>query len=141
MQKIVGFNVDTSKVQQYAAQNSISVTKYNVIYDIIDDIQKILDDMKPSDVVEELIGVAQVRQIFNLDKGNVIIGCIVSSGVVIRNSNVKVIRENEIVHQGVLTSLKRFKDDVKEVKNGYECGITIKHYNDVELNDCIEVYR
>jgi translation initiation factor IF-2 len=90
---------------------------------------------------EEITGTAEIREIFKVTKIGNIAGCMVTSGKIFRNSNIRIIRDGVVIHTGLLTSLKRFKDDVKEVSKGFDCGLQIKNYNDIELNDVIEAFH
>ncbi len=138
---IIGFNVrPDSKARQVAEQKHISIKTYSVIYDIIDDIKKAMEGMLEPEEQEVYHGRAEVRQLFNIPKVGVVAGCMVIDGKITRNSKVRVLRDNVIVYEGELASLKRFKDDVKEVQAGYECGLRIENYNDIKEGDIIEAY-
>ena len=114
---------------------------YSVIYDIIDDVKKALTGMLGSDTREEIVGVAEVRDVFRSPKFGAVAGCMVVEGTVYRNDRIRVLRDNVVIFEGELESLRRFKDDMSEVRNGMECGIAVKSYNDVKPGDKIEVYK
>ena len=138
---IIGFNVrPDSKARKIAEQKQISVKTYSVIYDIIDDIKKAMEGLLEPEEQEVYHGRAEVRQLFNIPKVGVVAGCMVIDGKITRNSKVRVLRDNVIIYEGELASLKRFKDDVKEVAAGYECGLRIENYNDIKEGDIIEAY-
>ncbi len=138
---IIGFNVrPDSKARKVAEQKQISVKTYSVIYDIIDDIKKAMEGLLEPEEQEVYHGRAEVRQLFNIPKVGVVAGCMVIDGKITRNSKVRVLRDNVIVYEGELASLKRFKDDVREVAAGYECGLRIENYNDIKEGDIIEAY-
>lgn len=136
---IIAFNVRVdTKVREMAERESIDVRSYNIIYRVIEDVQKALEGMLEPEMEEVTIGKVQVRAIFTVGKTNVIAGCYVTEGKVTRNSTIKVLRDNKVIHTGKIGSLKRFKDDVKEVLTGFECGISLDRYNDILENDIFE---
>ena len=138
---IIGFNVrPDSKARKVAEQKQISVKTYSVIYDIIDDIKKAMEGMLEPEEQEVYHGRAEIRQLFNIPKVGVVAGCMVIDGKITRNSKVRVLRDNVIIYEGELASLKRFKDDVREVAAGYECGLRIENYNDIKEGDIIEAF-
>ncbi|MDT8429720.1 MAG: translation initiation factor IF-2, partial [Pseudomonadales bacterium] len=114
---------------------------YNVIYDVIDDAKAILSGMLAPELREQILGVAEVRDVFNSPKFGQIAGSMVIEGTVYRSRPIRVLRDNVVIYQGELESLRRFKDDASEVRNGMECGIGVKNYNDVRVGDKIEVYE
>ena len=138
---IIGFNVrPDSKARKVAEQKQISVKTYSVIYDIIDDIKKAMEGLLEPEEQEVYHGRAEIRQLFNIPKVGVVAGCMVIDGKITRNSKVRVLRDNVIIYEGELASLKRFKDDVREVAAGYECGLRIENYNDIKEGDIIEAF-
>jgi len=139
---IVGFNVrpDTA-AQRLAKEKGIEIKCYKIIYELLDDIKKAMGGLLKPDLVEKDLGSAQVRDIFSVPKIGVIAGCFVTDGKVIRGSKVRLVREGRLVYDGIMSSLKRFKDDAKEVASGYECGIGIENYNDIKVGDIIEAYQ
>jgi len=138
---IIGFNVrPDTKARKLAEQHHISIKTYSVIYDIVDDIKKAMEGLLEPEYQEVYHGRAEIRQIFNIPKVGVVAGCMVIDGKVTRNSKVRVLRDNVVVYEGELASLKRFKDDVREVQAGYECGMRIENFNDIKEGDIIEAY-
>lgn len=138
---ILAFNVRASaKLLEYAREKSIEVRFYNVIYKVLEDLEAAMKGMLDPVYEEKVLGEAEVRNIFKASKIGTIAGCYVTSGLIIRNSEVRLIRDSIVVYEGKLSSLKRFKDDVKEVKTGYECGMTIENFNDIKEGDIIEAF-
>lgn len=139
---IIGFNVrPTGKSKQLAEKEKVDVRLYTVIYQAIEDINAARVGLLSPDIVEEDTGSAEVRQTFNVPKVGTIGGCYVTEGELHRDDKVRVVRDGTIVYQGVLGSMRRFKDDVKSVKQGYECGLSIEGYQDIKVGDVIEGYR
>jgi translation initiation factor IF-2 len=138
---VVGFNVRIdNKARQIASSEQVDIKIFSIIYELIDSIKSAMSGMLAPIIQEEFIGKLEVRDIFKVGKVGTIAGCMAVEGKIIKKSKVKVIRDNVVVFQGNLGTLKRFKDDVKEVKNGYECGVTVENYNDVKIGDIIECY-
>ncbi len=123
-----------------AEHEKVDIRKYNIIYDAVADIKAAMEGMLAPELSEETLGTAEVREVFKVPKIGLIAGCYVKSGKVRRNENAHVIRDGVIIHSGKITSLKRFKDDAKEVDSGFECGIGIENYLDVQVGDEFEVY-
>ncbi|SCU74805.1 translation initiation factor IF-2 [Cupriavidus necator] len=139
---IIGFNVRAdSGARKLAEHNGIDIRYYNIIYDAVDEIKAAMSGMLAPEKRETTIGQVEVRQVFRVPKIGAVAGCMVTVGLVKRNSLVRVLRNNVVIHDGELDSLKRFKDDVKEVKQGFECGLSIKNFNDVQEGDQLEVYE
>ncbi|MGX5218187.1 translation initiation factor IF-2 [Pseudomonas segetis] len=139
---LFGFNVRADAgARKIVEQESLDMRYYNVIYDIIEDVKKALTGMLGSDVRENILGTAEVRDVFRSPKFGAIAGCMVIEGVVYRNRPIRVLRDDVVIYEGELESLRRFKDDMAEVRNGMECGIGVKSYNDVKVGDKIEVYE
>ncbi len=139
---IFGFNVRADAgARKIVEAEGLDMRYYNVIYDIIEDVKKALTGMLGSDVRENILGIAEVRDVFRSPKFGAIAGCMVVEGVVYRNRPIRVLRDDVVVFEGELESLRRFKDDVAEVRNGMECGIGVKSYNDVRVGDKIEVFE
>lgn len=139
---IFGFNVRADATARKIIENEgLDLRYYSVIYEIIDDVKKALTGMLGSDVREQILGVAEVRDVFRSPKFGAIAGCMVIEGIVYRNRPIRVLREDVVIYEGELESLRRFKDDVGEVRNGMECGIGVKNYNDVRAGDRIEVFE
>ncbi|MCO8164133.1 translation initiation factor IF-2 [Pseudomonas sp. 21LCFQ010] len=139
---LFGFNVRADAgARKIVEQEGLDMRYYNVIYDIIEDVKKALTGMLGSDVRENILGVAEVRDVFRSPKFGAIAGCMVIEGTVHRNRPIRVLREDIVIFEGELESLRRFKDDASEVRNGMECGIGVKSYNDVKVGDKIEVFE
>ncbi|MDX8401182.1 MAG: translation initiation factor IF-2, partial [Mariprofundaceae bacterium] len=138
---IIGFNVrPEAKAKKLAEQEGVDIRFYKVIYDAIDDIKAAMAGMLAPERVEKVIGSAEVREVFMVPKVGAVAGCYVTDGHVTRGAHVRVLREGVLVYDGVLASLKRFKDDVKEVRAGYECGIGVEKFNDIKVGDTFEFY-
>lgn len=139
---VFGFNVRLEKsAKDVAEQNSLEVRYYSVIYELLDDIKKILEDMMVPEIREEIVGTAEVRDVFHSPRFGQIAGCLVVEGTVFRHKKIRVLRDSTVIYEGELESLRRFKDDVGEVRNGLECGIGVRNYNDVREGDRIEVFE
>ncbi len=138
---IIGFHVRaTPKAQMVAEREKVEIRKYNIIYDAVEDIKTAMEGMLAPDLEEQVVGTIEVRETFKVPRVGVIAGCMVTSGIVNRKSQVHVIREGIQVHTGPISSLKRFKDDAKEVREGFECGLSIENYNDIQVGDELEVF-
>lgn len=138
---IIGFGVKTEpKIQETAEQEKVDVRLYSVIYDVLDDVKKAMVGMLAPKFVEKLTGKAEIRQVFDISKYGTVAGCLVIEGKVVYGSKARVIRASEVIHEGEITSLKRFKDDAKEVLAGQECGIFLGSFKDFEEGDIIEFY-
>ncbi|WP_286971340.1 translation initiation factor IF-2, partial [Flavobacterium sp. UBA4854] len=139
---IIGFNVrPAGNARQLADKEEIDIRYYSIIYAAIDDLKDAMEGMLAPEMKEEILGNAEIREIFKISKVGSIAGCMVTDGKILRTSKIRVIRDGVVVHTGELVALKRFKDDVKEVTKGYDCGIQIKGFNDIEINDVIEAYH
>ena len=139
---ILGFHVrPTGAVKEKAKSMGVEIKTYNVIYDLIDDVTGIVTGMMAPVIREENIGQAMVREVFNVPKLGAIAGCIVTDGTINRGVKIRVIRDGVIIYEGKVSSLKRFKDDVKEVTKGYECGVGIEGYTDIKAGDYIESFK
>jgi len=139
---IIAFNVRANKEAREAAERAgIEIRYYNIIYDLVDDVKKAMSGLLPPTLRETMLGNAQILEVFNISKVGKIAGCKVTDGTVERGANVRLIRDNVVVHEGKLSQLKRFKDDVKEVSNGMECGMAFENYQDMRQGDVIECYR
>ncbi|MBI5887293.1 MAG: translation initiation factor IF-2 [Deltaproteobacteria bacterium] len=138
---IIGFNVrPESKAQALADAESVDVRLYNIIYNLADDIKNAMEGLLAPIVREEIAGHAEIREVFRVSKVGTIAGCYVTDGKALRGASVRLIRSNVVIYDGKLSSLKRFKDDAKEVATGYECGMSIEGYNDIKVGDVIELY-
>mgnify|MGYP001234049025 CR=1 FL=1 len=139
---VIGFNVRAdASARKLADSEGIDLRYYSIIYDVIDDVKAALSGLLTPDVREQIIGVAEVREIFRSPKFGDIAGCMVTTGFIKRNNPIRVLRENVVIYEGELESLRRFKDDVNEVKSGMDCGVGVKNYNDVKAGDQIEVFE
>jgi translation initiation factor IF-2 len=139
---VVGFNVRPDvQARELAEKEGVDVRLYRVIYDAIDDIRAALSGMLTPEKRETDLGTAEVRTLFRVPRVGVIAGCYVTRGTIVRNSRARVVRDGVIVYDGRIGSLKRFKDDVREVAEGFECGIGIENFNDVKEGDLIEAYE
>ena len=138
---ILGFNVRADAgARQVIERDGIELRYYSVIYDIVDDVKAAMSGLLAPELREEIVGVAEVREVFSSPKFGQIAGCMVVEGIVYRNKKIRVLRDNVVIYEGELESLRRFKDDVNEVRNGTECGIGVKNYTDVKSGDKIEVF-
>jgi translation initiation factor IF-2 len=139
---IFGFNTRAdAKARGMAENEGVEVRYYNVIYDLIDDVKAALTGMLSPELREEIVGIAEVRDVFRSPKFGLIAGCMVTEGTVSRSKPIRVLRDSIVIYEGELESLRRFKDDASEVRNGTECGIGVKNYTDVKVGDLIEVFE
>ena len=139
---IVGFNIRPETAARASAEkNDVDIRLYSIIYDCIEEIESAMKGMLAPKYKEVILGYAEVRQVFKASGVGTIAGCYVKEGKIVRNSNVRLIRDNTVVFTGNLSSLKRFKDDAKEVLENFECGLTIENYNDIKEGDIIEAYE
>ncbi|MGK0412449.1 MAG: translation initiation factor IF-2 [Polaribacter sp.] len=139
---IVGFNVrPQGNARTIADKEEVDIRTYSIIYDAINDLKDAMEGMLSPEMKEEVTGNVEIREVYKISKVGNIAGCMVMSGKIFRDSKIRIIRDGIVVHDGVLTSLKRFKDDVKEVAKGYDCGLQLKNYNDIEEGDVIEAYK
>jgi translation initiation factor IF-2 len=139
---IIGFNVrPTGGAKQLADKEEIDIRNYSIIYDAIDDVKDAMEGMLSPELKEEITGTAEIRETFKISKVGTIAGCMVTDGKIYRSSKIRLIRDGVVIYTGELTALKRFKDDVKEVSKGYDCGMQIKNYNDIQINDVIEAFQ
>ena len=138
---IIAFNVRPEPLaKDMAEKEEVEIKQYSVIYHAIEDIEAAMKGMLDPEFEEKVIGNAEIRQTFKVSNVGTIAGCYVTNGKVSRNAGIRIIRDNVVIHDGKLISLKRFKDDVKEVATGYECGIQIENFNDIKEGDILEVY-
>jgi len=139
---VIGFNTRAdAQARKQAENNGVDLRYYNIIYDAVDELRAAMSGMLTPDKKEEVIGTAEIRQVFKVSKIGSIAGCMVTAGVVRRNARLRLLRENVVVFTGELDSLKRFKDDAKEVKEGFECGLNVKGYNDIQVGDMLEFFE
>ena len=127
--------------RKIAEKEEIEIRLYSIIYDAIQEIKSAMEGMLSPEIKEEIVGTVEVREIFKITKVGTIAGCMVKDGKIFRNSKVRIIRDGIVVYSGMLGSLKRFKEDVKDVANGYECGLNIEGYNDIKVGDFVEAYQ
>jgi translation initiation factor IF-2 len=138
---VIGFNVRADSAARDAMKETgVEVRYYSIIYEAIDDVKQKMSGLLAPEIKETIVGIAQVREVFRSSKFGVVAGCLVTEGVVRRNNPIRVLRDNVVIFEGALESLRRFKDDVNEVRAGTECGIGVKNYQDVRANDQIECF-
>jgi translation initiation factor IF-2 len=139
---VIGFNVRADLAARKLAESSgVDIRYYNIIYDAVDEVKAALSGMLAPEKKEEQLGLVEVREVYRISKVGTVAGCMVLDGVVRRGAKIRVLRDNVVIHDGELDSLKRFKDDVREVKAGFECGLSIKNFNDVQKGDQLECYE
>jgi translation initiation factor IF-2 len=139
---IIGFNTRADAgARKLSENNGVDIRYYDIIYDAVDDVKAAMSGMLTPDKKEEVLGTAEIRQVFKVSKIGSIAGCMVTSGLVKRSAKLRLLRDNMVIFTGELDSLKRFKDDAKEVKEGFECGLNIKNYNDIQENDVLEFFE
>lgn len=139
---VIGFNVRPStNARDLAEKEEIEIRYYSIIYNAIEEVKEAIEGMLSPEIKEQIIGNVEIREIFKMSKIGSIAGCMVISGKITRNSNIRILREGIVIHEGLLGNLKRFKDDVKEVLKGYECGVIIKGFNNIQIGDQLEVYE
>jgi translation initiation factor IF-2 len=138
---VLGFNVRANKqARDLAEAEGVDIRYYSVIYELIDDIKNLLVGLMTPEIRESFLGNAEIREVFNVSKVGRVAGCYVSEGTVRRGAKVRLLRDDVVVHEGSLSTLKRFKDDVREVKENYECGMSFENYNDIKVGDVIECF-
>jgi len=139
---VIGFNVRAdAQARKLAETNGVQIRYYNIIYEAVDEVKAALSGMLAPEQKENRLGLVDVREVYRISKVGTVAGCYVLEGVVRRGAKIRILRDNVVIHDGELDSLKRFKDDVREVKAGFECGLSIKNYNDIEKKDQLEVYE
>jgi translation initiation factor IF-2 len=139
---VIGFNVRADAGARKLIETSgVDVRYYNIIYEAVDEVKAALSGMLAPEQKESAIGKVEIREVYRISKVGAVAGCYVQDGVIRRNSKIRVLRSNVVIHTGELDSLKRFKDDVKEVKSNFECGLSLKNFNDIEVGDILEVYE
>ena len=139
---IIGFNVRANaQARDMARRDNIEIKYYSIIYDVLDDIKKGLEGMLSPELREKLLGYAEIREVYNITGVGKVAGCMITEGMVKRGAKIRLLRDNVVIHDGAIGQLKRFKDDVKEVKEGFECGISFENYNDIQKGDFIECYE
>jgi len=139
---VIGFNVRANpQARELAKRDAVDIRYYSIIYDVIDDVTKTLTGMLAPTLREKFIGHAEIREVFNITKVGKVAGCMITDGMVKRGAGVRLLREDVVIHTGTLKTLKRFKDEVKEVKEGYECGMAFENYEDIRVGDIIEAFE
>ena len=139
---VIGFNVRaTPKAKELAANQGIALRYYSIIYELIDDVKAALSGLLSPEMRENLLGYAEIREVFNITKVGKVAGCMVTEGMIKRGAKVRLLRDNVVIHEGTLKTLKRFKDEVKEVKSGFECGMAFENYDDMRPGDMIEGFE
>ncbi|MEZ4816013.1 MAG: translation initiation factor IF-2 [Bdellovibrionota bacterium] len=139
---VIGFNVKAdAKASNEAERLGVEIKTYTIIYQLLDDIVKVMEGMLAPTIKEEILGQAEVRNVFNLSKSGIVAGSFVTSGKIVRGSKIRVIRQGRVVFTGDMSGLRRFKDDAKEVAQGYECGISVANFNDIKEGDILEAYK
>ncbi|MBI5938475.1 MAG: translation initiation factor IF-2 [Betaproteobacteria bacterium] len=139
---IIGFNVRAdAQARKLAESAAVDIRYYNIIYEAVDEVKAALSGLLSPEKKESVLGMAEVRQVFRISKVGAVAGCMVTDGLVKRSAHVRVLRDNVVIHSGELDSLKRFKEDVKEVKSGYDCGLSIKNFNEIEEGDQLEFFE
>jgi len=139
---IIGFSVRANKEAAAAAKrNGIEIRYYNIIYDLVDDVKAVLSGMLAPETRERFLGNAEILEVFNISKVGKVAGCRVTEGMVRRGAKVRLIRDDVVIHEGELSTLKRFKDEVREVQSGQECGMAFTNYQDIQNGDVIECYE
>ncbi|SVA40461.1 uncharacterized protein METZ01_LOCUS93315, partial [marine metagenome] len=139
---IIGFNVRAiPQAREIAKRDGVDIKYYSIIYELIDDMKNLISGSLKPDLKENITGNVEIREIFSISKIGKIAGCFVKEGNISRNSKIRLLRDNVVIHTGTINSLKRFKEEVKEVKNGYECGVMIENYSDIKINDIIETFE
>jgi len=139
---IIGFNSRADAAARKLAESSGgSIRYYNIIYEAVDEVKAALTGMLAPERKESAIGLVEIRKIYKISKLGTVAGCMVLEGLIKRGAKVRLLRDNVVIHDGELDSLKRFKDDVREVKAGFECGLSLKNYNDIKEGDQLEVYE
>jgi translation initiation factor IF-2 len=139
---IIGFQVRPSgAARKLAEREEVQIKLYSVIYKAIEEMKEAMEGLLSAKIEENVVGSAEIRETFKISKVGTIAGCFVTEGMIKRSSKVRIIREGVVVYTGTLGSLKRFKDDAKEVKHGFECGLNIDRFNDIKVGDVIEAYE
>ena len=139
---MIGFNTRADAMARKLAENGgVNIRYYNIIYEAVDDVKAALSGMLAPERKESQIGLVEIREVYKISKVGTVAGCMVTEGLVRRGSKIRVLRENVVIHTGELDSLKRFKDDAREVKSGFECGLSMKNFDDIKVGDLLEVFE
>jgi translation initiation factor IF-2 len=138
---VIGFNVRANpQARELARRDGVDIRYYSIIYNVIDDVKAMLSGLLAPTMRERFLGYAEIREVFNITKVGKVAGCVVTEGSVKRGSKVRLLRDNVVIHEGTLKTLKRFKDEVREVKAGTECGMAFESYSDIQVGDQIECF-
>jgi len=139
---IIGFNVRANpQARELSQRDGVEIRYYAIIYDLIDDVRSALSGMLSPTLRERFLGNASIREVFNITRVGKVAGCMVTEGTVRRGAKVRLLRDNVVIHEGSLKTLKRFKDEVREVREGYECGMAFENYDNIEQGDVIECFE
>jgi len=139
---IIAFNVRaTSQAREMAQRDGVDIRYFSIIYEVADDVEKLVRGKVAPKAREKFLGYAEVRQVFNITKVGKVAGCYITEGLVKRGAGVRVLRDNVVIHNGELSQLKRFKDDVREVARGYECGLSFANFHDLQEGDVVECFE
>jgi translation initiation factor IF-2 len=139
---IIGFNVRANpQAREMARRDHVDIRYYSIIYNVVDDIKAAMSGMLAPTLREKFLGNAEIREVFNVTKTGKVAGCMVTEGLVKRGGKVRLLRDNVVVHEGTLKTLRRFKDEVREVKEGFECGMAFENYDNIEKGDIIECFE
>ena len=139
---VIGFNVRAiPKAREQAKRDGVDIRYYNIIYNVVDDVKLLLEGKLSPTLKESHLGNAEIREVFSVSKIGKVAGCLITAGTVRRGAKVRLLRDSVVVYEGELAQLKRFKDDVREVQNGYECGMALENYNDIQPGDVIECFE
>jgi translation initiation factor IF-2 len=139
---IIGFNVRADKrAREMATRDLVDIRYYSIIYNVVEDVKNVLSGMLEPSFEENFLGNADIREVFSISKIGRVAGCRVTEGIVRRGARVRLLRDNVVIHEGSLGQLKRFKDDVREVREGYECGMSFENYQDIQVGDVIEAFE
>jgi len=139
---IIGFNVRANaQAREVAKRDGVDIRYYSIIYEVADDMKQVMTGMLAPTFKENFIGYAEIREVFNISKVGKVAGCRVTQGIIKRGCKVRLLRDNVVIHEGDLSQLKRFKEDVREVREGYECGMALASYQDIQAGDMIECFE
>jgi translation initiation factor IF-2 len=139
---LIGFNVRANpQAREMARRDAIDIRYYSIIYDVVDDMKAMLTGLLAPQHKERFLGYAEIREVFDVSKAGKVAGCMVTEGMVRRGAKVRLLRDDVVIHDGTLKTLRRFKDEVREVKDGYECGMAFENYQDIQVGDRIECYE
>ncbi len=139
---IIGFNVRANpQAREQARRDGVDIRYYSIIYEVVDDMRGMLEGMLAPEAREKFLGYAEIREVFDITRVGKVAGCMVTEGQVKRGAKVRLLRDNVVIHDGTLKTLRRFKDEVREVQQGYECGMAFENYSDIKIGDRIECYE